>query len=77
MLNTIMAPTKAVTKEEGHKIFQMHRFLNPFPQLPAIKKDSKNGAARKSCDPSYFVTALVGVIIFCPSYFDPALNKYR
>jgi hypothetical protein len=33
--------------------------LNPFLQLAAEKKDSKNGAARKSFGPSYFVTALI------------------
>ena len=33
-------------------------FLNPFSQLPAVKKDSKTGAARKYFGPSYFVTAL-------------------
>jgi hypothetical protein len=33
--------------------------LNPFSQLQAVKKDSKNGAARKFFGPSYFVTALV------------------
>jgi hypothetical protein len=32
--------------------------LNPFSQLPSVKKDSKNGAARKFFGPSYFVTAL-------------------
>jgi hypothetical protein len=32
--------------------------LNPFLQLAAEKKDSKNGAARKFFCPSYFVTAL-------------------
>ena len=32
--------------------------MNPFPQLPAVKKDSKNDAARKFFDPSYFGTAL-------------------
>ena len=30
-----------------------------FPQLSAVKKDSKNGAARKIFGPSYFVTTLV------------------
>ena len=34
--------------------------MNPFSQLPALKKDSKNGAARKS---------------FGPSYSDPALGQ--
>jgi hypothetical protein len=33
--------------------------LNSFSQLPAVKKDSKNGAART---------------FFGPSYFDPALT---
>ena len=32
--------------------------MNPFSQLPSVKKDSKNGAARN---------------FFAPSYFDPAL----
>ena len=36
----------------------MHRFLNLFSQLPAVKKDSKNGAARKFFGPSYFDLAL-------------------
>ena len=43
---------------KGQKNFQLHRFLNPFSQLPAVKKDSKNGAARKFFGPSYFVMAL-------------------
>ena len=42
----------------GQKIFRLHRFLNTFSQLPAVKKYSKNGAAGK---------------FFGPSYFDPAL----
>ena len=33
--------------------------MNPFSQLPAVKKDSKNGAGRKFFGPYYFVTALV------------------
>jgi hypothetical protein len=33
-------------------------FLNPFSKLPAVKKDSKNGADRKFFGPSYFVTAV-------------------
>jgi hypothetical protein len=36
--------------------------LNPFSQLPAVKKNSKNGAARN---------------FFGPSYFDPALAKQQ
>jgi hypothetical protein len=30
-----------------------------FSQLPAVKKDTIFGAARKNFGPSYFVTALV------------------
>jgi hypothetical protein len=33
--------------------------MNAFSQLLAVKKDSKNGAARKLFGPSYFVTALI------------------
>ena len=36
-----------------------HRFLDPFSKLPAVKKDSKNRAARKYLGPSYFDPALV------------------
>ena len=35
-------------------------FLSPFLHLVAVKKDSKNGAARKVFGPSYFDPALVG-----------------
>ena len=35
--------------------------FNPFLQLAAEKKDSKNDAARNFFGPSYFVTALVPV----------------
>ena len=52
--------TKAVTKKELPKSFLAAPFLNPFPQLPAVKKDSKNGAAGN---------------FFGTSYFDPALIK--
>ena len=38
--------------------------MNTFSQLPAVKNDSKNGAARKIFGPSYFVTALI-------EYFHP------
>ena len=44
--------------KKDQKIFQLRRFPNPFSQLPAVERDSKNGAARKSFGPSYFVTAL-------------------
>ena len=43
------------------KNFQLHHFLNPFSQLPAVKKDSKNDAARKFFGRSYFVTALASI----------------
>jgi hypothetical protein len=33
--------------------------LNPFSQLPAVKKNSKNGAGRNFFGPSYFEQALV------------------
>ena len=49
--------TKAVTKLEGSNF----SFLNPFLQLAAEKKGSKNGAARK---------------FFGPSYFDPTLGEH-
>ena len=54
------APTKVKSgqNKKGQKIFQLHRFLNPFSQLPAVKEDSENGAAGKFFGPSYFVTAL-------------------
>ena len=44
--------------KKDQNIFQLHHFSNPFSQLPAVERDSKNGAARKSFGPSYFVTAL-------------------
>ena len=34
-----------------------------FSQLPAVKKDTIFGAAKKNFGPSYFVTALVGVYV--------------
>ena len=42
-----------------------HRFLNPFPQLPAVKKNSKNGAPRKFYGPSYVDPALVTYVTNC------------
>ena len=47
--------------KKGQNIFQLHRFLNTFSQLPAVKKNSKNGAAGN---------------FFGPSYFDPALKTH-
>ena len=38
-------------------------FLNPFLQLAAEKKDSKNGAARKFFGPSYFDLTLSKVSV--------------
>ena len=48
--------------KKGQKFFQLHRFLNTFSQLPAVKKYSKNDAAGK---------------FFGPSYFDPALAEFQ
>ena len=42
-----------------NRLADKSRFLNPFLQLAAEKKDSKNGAARKFCGPSYFDPTLV------------------
>ena len=41
---------------------ELHRFLNlflNFNQLPAAKKDLKNGAAQQTFGSSYFVRALI------------------
>ena len=59
ILGNLTTSLKPSQNKKGQKNFQLHRFLNAFSQLPAVKKDSKNGAAGK---------------IFCPSYFDPALD---
>ena len=40
-----MDSSKAGSKKDGPKIFKLHRFMNPFLQLAAEKKDSKNNAA--------------------------------
>ena len=50
---------KPSQNKKGQKNFQLHRFLNPFPQLPAVKKASKNSADRKFFGPSDFVTVLI------------------
>ena len=52
---------KSSQNKKGRKNFQLHRFLNTFSQLPAVKKYSKNGAAGKFLGPSYFDPALVGM----------------
>ena len=48
---------KAVTNLEGPKIFLAAPKMVSFPQLPAVKKDTIFGVARKFFGPSYFVTA--------------------
>ena len=53
----------------GSKIFLLHCFFNPFLQLAAGKKDSKNGAARTFFGPSYFDLTLV-----CSTYV-PCFQK--
>ena len=45
-------------KGQGQNNFQRNCFLNPFTQLPSVKKDSKNVAARKCFGPSYSSLAL-------------------
>ena len=55
---------KAVTKYEGPKKFLAAPFLIPISQLPAVKKEIKNGAARNVLGSSYFVMALVFVCLF-------------
>ena len=52
---------KPSQNKKGRKNFQLHRFLNTFSQLLAVKKYSKNGAAGN---------------VFGPSYFDPALEDF-
>ena len=46
----------------GSKIFLLHCFFNPFLQLAAGKKDSKNGAARTFFGPSYFDLTLYNLL---------------
>ena len=53
---------KPSQNKKGKKIFQLHRFLNTFSQLPAVKSIQKNGAAGKFFGSSYFDLALV---IYC------------
>ena len=64
---------KPVQNKKGQKNFQLHRFLNPFLQLAAEKKDSKKGAARRFFGPSNFVTALGNFVIFCVAYENERL----
>ena len=45
---------KPSPSKKGWKNFQLHRFLNTFSQLPAVKKYSKNGAAGKKIWPFLF-----------------------
>ena len=49
--------------------------------MPAVKKDTIFGAARKSFDPSYFVMALAFIKYVCRKYhratFFRFMNKYE
>ena len=56
------AQLKPSQNKRGRKNFQLHRFLNTFSQLPAVKKYSKNGAAGKIFGPSYFNLALAHLV---------------
>ena len=51
--------TKAVSKYEGPKKIPGAPFSVSFSQLPAVKKDTENGAPGYFFGPSYFVTALI------------------
>ena len=48
----ILILLKPSQNKKGQKNFQLHRLLNTFSQLPAVKKYSKNGAARKFFGPT-------------------------
>ena len=61
LLNYLVWNLKPSQNKKGRKNLQLHRFLNTFSQLPAVKKYSKNSAAEK---------------IFGPPYFDPALAAF-
>ena len=50
---------KAITKYEGPKFFLVAPKMMSFSQLPAVKKDTIFGAARKMFGFFYFVTALI------------------
>ena len=56
---------KPSQNKKGQKKFQLHRFLNTFSQLPAVKKYSKKGAAGIFFGHSYFDPALVDVVLGC------------
>ena len=52
----------------------------PFSQLPAVKKDTIFGAARKNFGPSYFVTALTVSFLtnqLISSFFIPFFKPYK
>ena len=54
---------KSGQNKKGQNIFCLRRFLNPFSQLPAVKKDSKMVQLDLTFfGPSYFVTAFVQFI---------------
>ena len=54
---------KSGRNKKCQKMFQLHRFLNPFSQLPTVKKDSKKGSTRNFFGPSCFVMALIYLIL--------------
>ena len=58
----IYCQLKLSQNKKGQKNFQLHRFLNTFSQLLAVKKYSKNGAAGKFFGSSYFDPALVMIL---------------
>ena len=59
----IIAHTKCKFSFKGPSKEEVHGFLNPFLQLEAEKKDSKNRAARNFFGPSYFEPTL-GYMLF-------------
>ena len=63
--------TKAVTKQEGPKKFLAAPKMVSFSQLPAVKKDTIFGAARKKFGPSFFVTALEGGSLCLQMFSSP------
>ena len=51
-------------KSGQNKKGKKHSLAAPFFEsfLPAVRKDSRNGAARKFFEPSYFVAALIIIL---------------
>ena len=46
-----------------------------FSQLPAVKKDTENGAPGKFFGPSYFETALVCTLVITIDWAQKAYDK--